>query len=162
MNCVQRRARLSLFVLLGTTQFAWADFGQGLDAFRAGQYDGAREHWTSSANAGDARSQYGLGVLSNEGKGAAADLTLAAAWFRRAARQGLPEAQVELGFMLASGKGVPQDAVRAYVWFELAARSGEPNAKTYAGAVLKRLVPEEVEAAKRLLDELAVDTQFQP
>ena len=144
-------------MLLSVTRIASGDFDEGLEAFRSGDYAKARSAWSDSAETGDARSQYGMGVLSNEGRGSGIDYALAAMWFRRAARQGLPEAQVELGFMRATGRGVEQDAVQAYVWFALAARAGEPSASTFRDSVKQRLLPDEEEEAQRLLDEHAVE-----
>jgi len=52
--------------------------------------------------------------------GVPADTAQAAAWFRKAAVQGLPFAQYELGSMYDSGEGVSQDYAEAYFWMSLA------------------------------------------
>jgi TPR repeat protein len=64
-------------------------------------------------------------------------------WYRKAAKQGLPQAQSNLGVMYDLGQGVPQDYVRAHMWYSIAAAtlSGD-NAKTaiqYQGIVASRL-----------------------
>ena len=40
----------------------------------------------------------------------------AAAWYRKAAEQGLPEAQLGLGLMYYNGEGVPQDHEDSIIW----------------------------------------------
>ena len=138
---------------------ASADFAAGLEAHREGRYADAVDHWSRCAEQGDARAQYGLGVIYNEGRGTEVDYARAARWFSRAARQDLAEAQMELGFMRASGRdGVAQDAVQAYVWFLLAAENGAAEASDPLELLESRLTPEERAEANRRIGEWHLGT----
>lgn len=52
------------------------------------------------------------------------DLSAAAAWYRRAALQGVRTAQLRLAELYAKGVGVEKDAVRARAWLIV---SGSPE-----------------------------------
>ena len=67
---------------------AKADFVEGQARYAHEDFAGARQAWESAAEHGDARAQYGLGVLHWRGQGVAPDAKEAARWFARAARQG--------------------------------------------------------------------------
>ena len=73
------------------------------------------------AESGDPRAQLSLGMLYAYGRGVPQDDAQAAAWFRKAADQGLAAAQRRLGAMYVLGQGVPQDDVEAHRWLNLAA-----------------------------------------
>jgi TPR repeat protein len=76
----------------------------------------ARGLLTPAAEAGDAESQYTLGLISP-------DPNRAAQWMIRAANQGHCEAQYMLGLMYSKGSGVHVDDALAYFWFSLAAKT---------------------------------------
>ena len=60
---------------------ARADFATGAAAYDKGDYAAALAEWTAMANAGDVRSQLGLGVLYESGRGLPApDLPQAVNW----------------------------------------------------------------------------------
>ena len=68
-------------VLLATSLVAspaLADFQKGLDAYSSDDYTTALKEWRASADQGDARSQYGLGLLYDLGRGVQVDPTQAA------------------------------------------------------------------------------------
>ena len=101
-----------------------ADFQTGIEAFERGDYAAALREWRPLAEQGDAKAQYALGLMYDEGMGVPEDDAEAAEWFRKAAEQGLAEAQYTLGFMYANGKGVPKDSVEAVRWLSHGRRTG--------------------------------------
>ena len=107
---------------------AWgANFEAGLDAFRAGNAEQARDVWTPLAEEGDAAAQYSLAKLYESGGGPVAqDLAQAVKWYEMAAAQGLPAAQNNLALMYAQGRGVETDAARAAALWHAAAVQDYP------------------------------------
>jgi hypothetical protein len=109
---------------------ARADFATGAAAYDKGDYAAALAEWTAMANAGDARSQLGLGVLYESGRGLPApDLPGAVTWYRAAAAQGMPAAQNNLALLYARGRGVPLNPVMAGELWHVAAAAGYPLAQ---------------------------------
>ncbi len=64
---------LSLSIVVGLVFLlaapTWADFQEGLDAYKRGDYDTALKEWRLLAEQGDAPAQYGLGFMDQKGKG---------------------------------------------------------------------------------------------
>lgn len=109
------------------------------------------------AEAGDAESQFFLGLVYIDGEIVPQDYAEAAKWHRKAAEQGNVLPQYNLGFMYAIGRGVPKDDVQSYFWFSLAAsRSAGEDHKKYSGRrdqVAKMLPPEKLMEAQRMTRE---------
>jgi hypothetical protein len=104
---------------------ARADYTAGATAFQAGDYMTALAEWRALAEEGDARAQFGMGVIYEEGGGGVVrDFTQAALWYREAANRGLVDAQFNLGNLYRRGHGVTQDARRAVAWYLKAATQG--------------------------------------
>jgi hypothetical protein len=61
--------------------------------------------------------------------------TLALAWFREAAQQGVAGAQFNLGVMYAAGRGVARDEAEATLWYHEAAEQGNVAAQNNLGAM---------------------------
>ena len=120
---------LTLLLLLLPTAPALADFEAGMRAANLRDYDGAVRAWRPLAEAGDARAQYHLGDLTEEGRGVARDYARAAELYRRAAVQNHAAAQNALAILTVEGRGVARDPVEAYKWFALAARVGNDFAR---------------------------------
>jgi len=82
-----------------------------------------REHRFSvlraKADAGDAESQFHLGVCFQRGEGVETNPVEAARLYRRSAEQGYIHGQYRLGRCYEDGLGVEQDAVQEYKWFSL-------------------------------------------
>jgi TPR repeat protein len=115
------------------------------------------ERCLKNAEAGDAESQYTIGIQYERGQfGFPQDLFEAAKWYRKAAIQGHAGAQLYLGVFLAQGQGVEPDIVEAYKWIELAKR-GSALDKIAANGCQKRLVafmtPEQIAEGQRLSSE---------
>ena len=123
--------RLALSIaLIAAALPARADFAAGTAAYDKGDYAAALAEWTAMANAGDARSQLGLGTLYESGRGLPApDLPEAVNWYRAAAAQGLPAAQNNLALLYARGRGVPLNPVMAGELWRSAAAAGYPLAQ---------------------------------
>ena len=124
--------KLGLVVLLWSVLQggAWAGVDEGLAAAERGEYATALREWQPLAEAGDARAQYGLGLMYATGQGVPKSDVEAVKWYRLAADQGRANAQNNLGAMYADGHGVTANKVIAYVLFNLAAvnPSNEINA----------------------------------
>jgi len=106
-----------------------ADFEKGMAAAQAGDFATALAEWKPLAEAGEARAQFNMAVLYDNGYGVEKDLTEAEKWFRLAAEQGLAMAQYNLGFMYAAGRGVERDVEEAAKWYWQAAEQGMPVAQ---------------------------------
>lgn len=115
---------------------AGGDYQGGLAAYRQGDFAAARRVWEPLAEAGDARSQYMLGHMVQNGQGQPWSNARAAAWYRLAAEQGLVEAQVALADLYLRGLGVPPDPQVAAQWLASAAQSGSPQAQVSYGELL--------------------------
>jgi TPR repeat protein len=56
---------------------------------------------------------------------------------------------VNLAIMCAEGEGGPRDFVEAYKWFTLAAAQGIKNGAEARDALIPRMTPAQLEAAKK-------------
>ena len=106
-----------------------ADLGQGLSAYKAGNYEVAAQEFRSAAHQGDDDAQMTLGFMYANGEGVTRDDVEAAKWFAAAAAQGNPLAQISLGSAYADGKGVAEDYDLAIQWFTTAADQGHAKAQ---------------------------------
>jgi hypothetical protein len=82
----------------------------------------------AAAEAGDARSQFNLGVfygndLDDNNHAVPGNRGAAIRWLLKAAQQGLPQAQCKLGELYSDGPDAPKDDVRAWIWLTLAAKA---------------------------------------
>jgi len=124
-------AALALLValqLLNGLHPAGSDTGDtveaGMQAYGNGDFAQASRVWTPLAEAGNARAQYMLGYMAENGQGRPWSNHDAAAWYQRAADQGYPQAQVELGRLYVRGMGVARDPEQAVSLFKAAAEEG--------------------------------------
>ena len=92
----------------------------------------------------------------------AADDRQSAEWFRRAAEQGHPQAQGHLGLRYAEGRGVARDDVQAMMWTTLAANQGNPAAIENKRVLLRRLSPDTVSRANKLVEAWRPKPSAQP
>ena len=121
---------LLLFSLIGVSS---ADFGDGLDAYNAGDHKTALQEWLSLAEKGDVRAQYNIGWMNAYGIGTLKDYEQAVNWYRKSADQGFVDAQFNLGNMYLRGDGVEQDYTLAYSWFIKSAEQGDAAAQYNLG-----------------------------
>lgn len=116
--------------LLSTAPLArGADLEDGEAAYQRGDYASAMRLWRRSADDGNARAQFKLGLLYRYGLGVAQDYEQAVSWYRKAAAQGLASAQNDLGRMYEYGYGVAQDYVKAIACYRKAAEQEYGNAQ---------------------------------
>jgi TPR repeat protein len=69
------------------------------------------------AQAGDANSQYTLGVMYHVGRNVGQDYNEAIKWFSKSAEQGNAKAQYELGQMYENGQSLAQNYNLAFEWY---------------------------------------------
>ena len=126
---IGRLAGVAGVVVLLFSSAAWADFGDGMKAFRAGDYARAVEEWMPLAEDGHAKAQNNVAYLYSRGFGVAKDKATSKDWYNRAAEQGYAVAQYNLGMIFAKGLGVEKDHDTAFSWYLLAANQGHTRAQ---------------------------------
>ena len=98
-----------------------ADFQDGWEAYKRGDYKTALKEWRLLAEQGDPDAQYYLGRMYDRRIGVPEDNVEAVKWYRLAAEQDDAGAQFSLGVMYEKGSGIPQDYAEAAKWYRLAA-----------------------------------------
>jgi len=78
---------------------------------------------------------FNRGVAYMKGQGVSKDQTLAAHWFKEAAKQGYDEAQFFIGVMYAAGEGVTQNYVESMQWHLKAAAQGHTGSQCSLGVL---------------------------
>jgi hypothetical protein len=109
------------------------------------------EEVKAKAEAGNADSEYQLGVRYFKGIGVPQNGVEALKWWRKAAEQNYAEAQVDLGICYAEGKGAPKDELEAVKWFRKAAEQKNARAQGLLGCCYydgQGVTKDEVEAVK--------------
>ena len=109
------------------------------------------EEVKAKAEAGDADSEYRLGLFYYNGEGVAKDFSEAVKWYRKAVEKNLADAQDGLGFCYANGQGVAKDEVEAVKWYRKAAEQNYAPAQnnlanSYANG--QGVTKDQVEAVK--------------
>ena len=89
--------------------------------------------YTAAAERGEARAQFNLGSMYENGEGVPEDDATAVKWYTKAAEQGNANAQSNLGLMYDHGRGVPEDDATAVKWYRKAAEQGDANAQSNLG-----------------------------
>jgi len=85
------------------------------------------------ADAGDAKAQFNIGAMYENGSGVKQDYEEAARWYRKAAAMGDARAQYNLGIMHQNGFGVPRNDTEAVKWYRKAAMQGAASAQYNLG-----------------------------
>jgi len=144
---------LPILLLLSLVCFAVparADFQAGMDAKNRGDYAKALREWQPLAEQGEARAQFYLGMLYENGDGVPEDFGKAREWYEKSAAQGDANAQFYLGLMCAFGRGTSMDLVQAHMWYSLAAGNGHARAALHRNDLAKEMKPAQIaEAQKR-------------
>lgn len=152
MQAWARALSVALVLLGGHGAPARADFESGLYAYSMGNYDDAARDFAVLANQGDARGEYYLALLYEEGQGVERDFQQALRWYSKAAGVGDVDAAFALGRMHAQGMGVPRDLVAAYVWYTRAARGGHYLGKQERDRCAGQMTPAQLEQARQGLN----------
>jgi len=127
------RIPLAILGLLLAASVSAGNSMDGLHAYDSADYDTALAIWQPLAEAGDAESQYGLGMMYGNGFGVMMDDALALKWYGLAAEQGHANAQLNLGVMYQNGWGVAPNEEQAIVYYSMAAEQGIPEAMLALG-----------------------------
>jgi hypothetical protein len=101
----------------------------GQSAYAAGRFVDALRTWRPRAEAGDARAEFGLGLLYDIGEGVEQDAAEALKWYRRAAEAGYIPAEFNVAVMYDSGTGTARNATEAALWYARAAAHGYARAE---------------------------------
>lgn len=88
-----------------------------------------------SAEQGDAKSQYKLGLMYDMGKDVDQNYQKAFEWYEKSANQGLASSQSRLGSMYRYGKGVDINHSKASQWYWKAAEQGDQDAQYRLGTI---------------------------
>lgn len=145
---------LLLPVLLISAPVHAKNLTDALRLMRAGQYVEAMAAFEPLAAAGNADAEELIGVMYAMGLGVARDDERAFEWYLRASLKGHPGAQSGIGWYYETGRGVAAvDLVRAYAWYVLSAIGGDPDAAVSQEEVVKKMSAEEIERARRLVDD---------
>jgi TPR repeat protein len=124
---------------------ARADFEAGWQAFQQGDFATAKAEWQPLAEQGNARAQFNLGVIYDEGRGVERSRAKAIEWWSKAADQNLAVAQHNLAMMQIDTPDGQPDIEGAVKWLE---RSLYTLGRIYADGVG---VPEDDDKAFALL-----------
>jgi hypothetical protein len=139
-----------LLLLLLLSTIGAADYGSGLSAVLKGDYPTALREFEKDAIQGDAKAQYNLGVMYDNGYGVAEDKIEAVRWYRKAADQGDAKAQFNLGNMYRRGEGVTKDYVEVYKWWSLATTQGDKIAAQNKKLIAKLMTSAQIAEAQKL------------
>ncbi len=125
MNPSLKQVLLVCVCLFALNGQAIADsLSDAANAYVAGNYAKAEKLLRPLAEHGDAKAQWMLGHMYDDGNGVPQNYKEAEKWYRLAAEQNDDSAQLNLGTMYENGKGVPQDYKEAVKWYRLAAVQG--------------------------------------
>ena len=130
---------------------ASADFNEGSEAYKRGDYGAALQEWRPLAEGGNARAQKNMGVIYRQGRGVPQDFAEAMRWYRRAAERGNAKAQFSLAHMYYEAQGVRQNYAEAAKWYRRAAEQGIALAQFSLGLMYYQGpgVPQDYEDAYR-------------
>jgi len=142
----------TLLITAALASPAMADIGPAKDLMEAGDFEQAFEQLWPAATSGNADAEELIGVMYALGLGVEKDDERAFDWYLRAALKGHPGAQSGVGWYYEIGRGMPApDLVRAYTWYVLSTIGGDPDAAISQEEVLKKMTPEEIARAGRLI-----------
>jgi uncharacterized protein len=96
-----------------------------------GDYTASIRLWRSLADKGDARAQYRVGRMYEDGMGVPPNYAEAAKWYWAASAQNYTLAEVNLARMYLDGRGVPKSEAKAVRLYCRAGDSGDTDAQEY-------------------------------
>lgn len=98
-----------------------------------GQKSGIDRQLLQRAEAGEAASQYRIGILYTNGLNVQEDHAKGVEWFKRAAKQRYSDAEYMLGIAFYTGRGIGKNQSEAAKWFVRSARKGQIQAQYQLG-----------------------------
>jgi TPR repeat protein len=108
-------------LLFGISGSGVADFKDGTDAYRKGDYKTALNEWKPLAEQGDVFAQHLLGLVYTLDEGVLVDFKEAIRWYRKAAEKDYAPSQFKLAALYLHGKGVLRDDIEGVKWLLKAA-----------------------------------------
>ncbi|MEJ8566872.1 hypothetical protein [Elongatibacter sediminis] len=157
----------SLSLMVFWTATGMADYRAGIEAYRAGDFEGAHAEWHAVASQSSpqvepgirAEACYALAMLYWLGRGVIQDSVEAARWLGEAAELNHAGAQSKLGYLYLIGQGVPQDDFEAFKWLRMAAAASDADAQYNLGVMYRdgRGVPPEPGRALQWFSEAAAN-----
>ncbi|MCL3882208.1 tetratricopeptide repeat protein [Marivita sp. GX14005] len=148
--------RLAIVVLL-IAGAARADIEDARDLMEEGRFEEARGALWPAARSGNAEAEELIGVMYAMGLGVDPDPVRAFEWYLRAAMKGHAGAQSGVGWYFETGQGIAApDLVRAFLWYQLSTIGGDPDAAISVEEVARKMTPDEIEHAQRLVDDYRV------
>jgi len=146
---------LALCLVLATP--ALADIEDARDLMEDGRFDEAYDALWPAARSGNAEAEELIGVMYALGLGVDQDYVRAFDWYLRSAMKGHPGAQSGVGWYYETGLGLPApDLVRAFLWYQLSTIGGDPDAAISVEEVVRKMTPDQIEHAQRLVDDYRV------
>jgi len=121
---------ISLIFSIGIVGVATADYSDGLDAYKKGNYASALAEWLPIAQQGVAEAQYNLAGMYAKGYGVKINDEQAVFWYKKAAEQGHGRSQFNLGVMYLIGSGTDKSVENAKHWLHLAYENDINEAET--------------------------------
>ena len=121
---------ISFLLSIGVVGLASADFNDGLNAYKKGNYASALAEWLPIASQGVAEAQYNLAGMYAKGYGVKINDEQAVIWYKKAAEQGHGRSQYNLGVMYLIGSGTDKSIEDAKHWLHLAYENDITEAET--------------------------------
>lgn len=90
------------------------------------------------AEQGDAKAQFAIGHMYENGRGTSRDLTKAFIWYSKAAQHGDRKADYKIGMAYLEGAGVGRNYAKAYRWLKKASDKGYVRAHYALGEIYER------------------------
>ncbi len=118
-------AALAGAIALPTLAAGGSLYNDGVEAYRAKNYQLARELWAKAVLDGEPSARNNLGFLLYYGLGGEPDLARAIVLWKESATYGHSESQWHLGVAYEEGKGVDKNLVEAYAWYRFSIASAE-------------------------------------
>lgn len=128
-------------------------YADAMTAYDIGDFAQSARLLHPVAKKGDARAQYDLGQLYEQGKGVNQNFQQAMRWYRLSAMQGHSRAQYNLGQMYEEGLVVNLDFVKAYMWYTLAAAKGLHVAESNRDYIAQKMTPAQISKSQVLARE---------
>lgn len=136
-------------------------FGDGWNAYEAGEYEKAAEIWTALAETGHINAQTNLGFMYDYGTGVKRDHQLAARWYRAAAAQGSAAGQYNLALLISEGHVKSAAGHSAHYWLEKAAAQGFEDAVRKLGRETATTTPHREPKSGERPDQTGEATAFE-
>src|SRR5437016_2398569 len=115
---------LASLVCFGTAQ---AGFDESYKALQIRDYRTALMEAQKSADAGDPRAYYILGIIYQNGLSVQANLIEAFSWYEKAAKGGVSGAFAKMSWAYIRGLGIAKDKDKALAFARASAKVGDPE-----------------------------------